>query len=908
MMAAVRRLLLKTFDIRPGEIRRALLMQLNFFLIISTLLVVKPTVNGLFLSEIGVEKLPMAFLLVAVSAVAISFAYSYFLNRTTLIRIILATLGISVAVFIFFGLMLFLNPGATWFLYAFYTWVALFGVLTASQFWILANVVFNAREAKRLFGFIGAGAIAGGIFGGYLTTILAEVLGSEYLPLLAAGLLSLCIPITIMLWKKDVLSTQSKFQRKKKIPKASHPLKLILASSHLTSLAAIIGISVIVARLVDFQFSAIASYNIEDPDELTAFFGFWFSNFNVISLAIQLLLTRRLVGTLGVGTSLYFLPVLIFFGALVLLFSPLLWAAIFIKLSDGSLKQSINKAAVELLALPVPSEVKNQTKTFIDVVVDSVATGISGLVLIFLVTGLGLSTSFISLIIIILLGAWLYFIWRIRKSYIHAFRMQMSQKGLDETADTLSHESILEDLRNVLKDGDELQVLFVLKKLKAQPDPRLADSIAPLVQHPSDKVKAAAIRNLYFLKSHNFLGSIRPLVRHPEQGVQVAAYEYLLSFSSEGKVAIIERYLQDTDDDIRLATLIALAEESRDNPVLKTRFDLENRLRTAVAEIDSISNREQAVYHKKAVLKALGLSKIESLFPCIDSFLNDTEEEVKNRAILSAGDTLHPYFIPQLVQSLHLEPHSEAACTALGKYGPEVIKTLSGYLDSPETAPAIKHKIPAVAERFGHQSATDLLFNLLQHEDIHVRLEALKSLNNQKLLFPHLYFYDKKVIHFLIQEARLFQSTLSILYSQRNAADASQGQTNHTARLQARMELILLLENRLDDSLERIFRLLGLKYPPQEVLTIFEHIQSPSSDLRDNALEYLENLLEPSLKKILVPIVETVLLDSISVQALEDMDLSIPDELASYQLLLSRGDKDLTDAVEKLLATGQGAE
>ncbi|MEZ4687568.1 MAG: Npt1/Npt2 family nucleotide transporter [Bacteroidia bacterium] len=877
VIAAFRRLLLKTFDIRPGEIRRAVLMQLNFFLIISTLLVVKPTVNGLFLAEIGVEKLPLAYLLVAVSAVAISFAYSYFLNRTTLMRLILATVAISIAVFIFLGLMLLFNPGATWFLYAFYVWVSLFGVLTASQFWILANVVFNAREARRLFGFIGAGAIAGGIFGGYLTTILAEVLGSEYLPFLAAGLLSMCVPITITLWKKDVLTTQSKFQRRKKIPRASHPLNLILASSHLTSLAAIIGISVIVARLVDFQFSAIASYNIEDPDDLTAFFGFWFSNFNVISLAIQLLLTRRLVGTLGVGTSLYFLPVLIFFGALVLLFSPLLWAAIFIKLSDGSLKQSINKAAVELLALPVPQEVKNQTKTFIDVVVDSVATGISGLVLIFLVTGLGLSTSFISFIIIVLLGVWLYFIWRIRKSYLLAFRTQMSGNDPAESiAERLPNESILEELRKMLREGDENQLLFVLKKLIAQPDPRLAENIVPLIQHPSDRVKAAAIRNLYYLKSYNYLDAIRPLVQHPEQAVQVAAYEYLLAFSSEGKVAIIEQYLQDTDDDLRLATLIALAEESRDNPVLKGRFDLEKRLRAAISDLESISDDELRAYHKTAILKALGLSKIESLFPAIDTFLEDPDEAVAAAAIAAAGDTLHPYFLPRLIQRLDSEPFSEAACHALRKFGPEIVKTLAGYLESPETEVGIKRKIPAVAEHFGHQAATDLLFTLLRHEDAHVRLEALKSLNNQKVQYPHLNFYDKKVISFLISEARIFQSTLSILYSQRNAADASLPKQEDDEKKQARKELIHLLETRLDDDLERIFRLLGLKYPPQEVLTIFEHIHSPQPDLRDNALEYLENLLEPNLKKILVPLVETVLLDTISAQALEELHLSIP--------------------------------
>jgi hypothetical protein len=47
---------------------------------------------------------------------------------------------------------------------------------------------FDAREAKRLFGFIGPGAIAGSIFGGYLTSLLAPYIGSENLLFVCAAL------------------------------------------------------------------------------------------------------------------------------------------------------------------------------------------------------------------------------------------------------------------------------------------------------------------------------------------------------------------------------------------------------------------------------------------------------------------------------------------------------------------------------------------------------------------------------------------------------------------------------------------------------------------------------------------------------------------------------------------------
>ena len=58
----------RTMDIREGEIKRTLMMQLSIFLLIATLLIIKPTINSMFLTNVGVENLPFAFILVAVFA------------------------------------------------------------------------------------------------------------------------------------------------------------------------------------------------------------------------------------------------------------------------------------------------------------------------------------------------------------------------------------------------------------------------------------------------------------------------------------------------------------------------------------------------------------------------------------------------------------------------------------------------------------------------------------------------------------------------------------------------------------------------------------------------------------------------------------------------------------------------
>ena len=102
-----------------------------------------------------------------------------------------------------------------------------------------------------------------------------------------AGLLSICLPLNKIIWKKHI-RTLNTFQQKKRLTGfGDHPFWLIRQSKHLSYLALIIGLSVVVSKLVEYQFSSVAAQNFDVSDELTAFFGFWFSTFNVVSF-IQL--------------------------------------------------------------------------------------------------------------------------------------------------------------------------------------------------------------------------------------------------------------------------------------------------------------------------------------------------------------------------------------------------------------------------------------------------------------------------------------------------------------------------------------------------------------------------------------------------------------------------------------------
>lgn len=153
----------KLMDIRPGEGRRLWPIAGAYALVLASVYVLKPARNALFLDRLGIDQLPYVLMLVALVGGVTASVYSRYTQSVRIDRLVSGTL-----IFLIFNLLIFwwlLGIGADWVFYLFYVWVNLYGLMGISLLWLLANAVFNAREGRRLFGFIGSGGIAGAIGG-----------------------------------------------------------------------------------------------------------------------------------------------------------------------------------------------------------------------------------------------------------------------------------------------------------------------------------------------------------------------------------------------------------------------------------------------------------------------------------------------------------------------------------------------------------------------------------------------------------------------------------------------------------------------------------------------------------------------------------------------------------------------
>src|ERR1043165_6316329 len=132
-------------------------------------------------------------MLIAWFMALISSFYPGVLRRKGLYRVVRATslLGIG-SLMVFWSLIPWQGHTS---IYILYVWVSLFGAITASQAWSLASHVFDAREARRSFGWIGLGGVVGGIVGGTLAQYIAPLWGTEALLPLCAGLMVVTVVI-----------------------------------------------------------------------------------------------------------------------------------------------------------------------------------------------------------------------------------------------------------------------------------------------------------------------------------------------------------------------------------------------------------------------------------------------------------------------------------------------------------------------------------------------------------------------------------------------------------------------------------------------------------------------------------------------------------------------------------------
>lgn len=882
----------KLVDVRPGEARRVFIMAGHIFAIIAAYNVLKPMTRSLFVTHLGLQQLPLLYIVLALSTGIFVVFYLRLSSLLKLNKLINLTTMVLISNLVVFWYLLHLNVASPILYYVFFIWTSLFGVLTPTQFWLLANLLFDARAAKRLFSFLGAFAILGGIAGGYAARFLVTTLGgTPNLAFVCMGLLLTTVVFVNLAWRwrdPDI----EKSSRRQTQSTHSHKIigevfSLIQGSRHLWLLIGIIGLMVIVVQIADFQFTAYGSQTSTGTDDLTGFLGFWVSNMSILALVFQLFFSNAIIRRFGVSATVLFLPLVLMLSSLWVFFGYGLVSILTLKLGDGAFRHSINKVGIELLFLPIPSEVKKKTKAFIDMFVDRLGRGIGGVLLLIFYSGLGFSVPQISLVALFLTVIWLALAIAGYREYVNSFRQALARRQIDTDMLSVSikDQATINSLIVSLASKNERQIVYALQLLESVDGVDLVPPLLPLLQHSSCEIRVLALRLLQDRGDDTLLPKVEPLLRDEDMDVRREAVHFYAKYGKDS-AEFITQGLKDEDAGLRGAALYYLAEK----PELA-----EKLLRPELFE----SFLKSDAHGRGVVADALGMLDDALYYPYLERLLNDPAPEVKSRAIRSVGRTKAQDFIPRLVDFLKDRRFRKAARQALACHGESILGTLVAYMNDKQVNIEIRTQIPRVLVLIEHERCIEVLLDSLNEENEALRYQIIKALNKLRDRMPSAGF-DDRVDDALNDEIKRYFKILATLQL---TCDRDDRQRQHFDLLRR------ALQERLDDHINRIFRLLGLRYQPKDIYNAYAATISQNSAVRANAIEFLDNILSKRLKEVLLPIVEELPPEQVLQQADGFVGVEFETQKEALHYLLSNGDPWLrTCALYGIGKSGLAAE
>ena len=774
-------------DVRAGEGLPVLLSFLYVACVVAALLLAKPLRNSLYLVEYGPYALVYAY-------AAVPLALSVFVPVYAAAAVRIGTRLATVGALTFFSL----NVIGFWWAFAFapfellpavfYVWVNCFGAIAPVQAWSFANSLFDARQAKRLFGLIGAGASVGAIAGGVMARYLVVPVGGTVNMLLVLAALILAAAIIVAVASRRLRKRTSSSHRRTPPLPYKKVVAAITGSRYLRLLAILVLLVSIATQWTAFQLSVVADEQFgSDSDAMTQFFGTF--NFIVggVGLLLQLLLTSTLLRRVGVGAVILLLPLALAMGSALTILFPVFLAVLLTNAADQGLRFSMDKAAYELLYLPIAPGQRQAIKNALDIVTNRIADAVGGVLLglatggFLMLPGAGFGVQGTAAITFVLTVGWVTVAWRLRIAYVAEIADSIHKYRLDTE-----------------KSGN------------AALDSSVRASLCAKLTSQDPAAVRAALDNIVANKVPVPIAQLHRLLLDGDPGVRARALAGLAQAGDRTAAARAEVLLRDPDLEVRTQALLYLARDGGFDPLQRIE---------QLGEFGDFSIRAAMV----AFLAAPGPARNEDAARLLLEQMT-ASPEARDRAEAARVLALIP------------EPPADLLTTLVQDEDPAVAEQAMKTAHSPAAASAVDALVQS------------LMSGLLGAEAA-LRQRLITALNKLKQRNPAMDLDTGLLELLLAAEIAGHYRSYQILGQLR---PDDPGHAHITDALRQAM----------DQELERIFRVMALLTPETSLHDAYVSMQSDNSMVRANALEYLEHVLRPDLREVLLPLIDRQVSDA----------------------------------------------
>ena len=182
----------------------------------------------------------------------------------------------------------------------FFVWVSCYGVIAPVQAWSFANSLFDTRQAKRLFGLIGAGASLGAMSAGVLARVAGRAGRRDRQPPAGAGVLIALAAAIVLLRTSDPAAGTTRDGRFR--ARLQRP-GVIVGTPYLRLLAGLVFAVAIATQWSSLQQVVSKAHFQGNSQDITEFYGTFSFVTGVLSFLVQLLITGRVLRTWGMSAG-----------------------------------------------------------------------------------------------------------------------------------------------------------------------------------------------------------------------------------------------------------------------------------------------------------------------------------------------------------------------------------------------------------------------------------------------------------------------------------------------------------------------------------------------------------------------------------------------------------------------------
>lgn len=826
----------RAFDVRPGEYLRTLFMSLYLLFVLFAYYILKPVSRSMFLNQFDIDKLPVLYILIAGVGGLLAYLYTKLAVSASLAHAVNWAMGIAVACLLGFWWMA--QYKAPWLYFVFNIWVSLFSIVLVSQGWLVAANIFDPREAKRLYGLLGLGAVLGAAFGGVFTSITVHLIGTRNLMLASAAMVLLAYAAFrgAAAVRGEAITRARAADREEAEFSFRDILSAVGRHRHLQMILSILTITYIVDVMVEFQFNVMAK-QAYSGNHLTAFLGAFYGLYlNLVTFILQFFLTALVVNRVGVGGMLQIMPVAIGTASLFTFASPGVHTTAGVRLTEAATRYSLNRTGMELLYLPLPAELKNRTKAFVDIFVDRMGRGFGGMLLLALTSWLALGVRQIALICFFISLGWILLSVRASREYVATVKHRLAERRLtlEDARLTVTDPSTVALLEQTAETGTPRQAVFALSLLAEAPGYRLWPRLERMAASAEPAVRAKVFELARGTKNPGLLDRALEEVRgfRGNGGAVGPAVEYALS-ASPGAPALLREFLRHPEPGVAEAAIAAAGRG-------------DGGVREALSpEWIADASRSPDWHYRRLAAMAVGVTGDQNT-EALQRLLDDGAPEVAAAACRSAGSTGDRAYVDALVKRLGDSRVRRDAIEALASFGARICGTLADVLEDESVPAPVRQQVPRVLRLIPDQRSVDVLIRSIGQPDLPLREAVLKALNRLRESAPNLNYGGEPVNNAIFDEARRYYQLAAALAPLRG-----DGEKRGAVAL-----LASSIDERLRQTLARLFRLLGLRYPPKEIYLAYLAVNHRREAQSGAAIEFLDNILERPFKRVLLPLLD----------------------------------------------------